>query len=83
MHDDLTSGTPADPLKVREFWLDVVRPAYDVGKLEKIPTIKARTPRERAQAATQNHWLTRKSFGCATGAYADGYSRIQWRSTNG
>lgn len=71
------SDTPngaADPLKVRDFWLDVVRPAADLGKLEKIPTIKARTPKERAQAKTQNYYLTRKTFG----GYGDNYDLIDW-----
>lgn len=77
MNDNPTGA--ADPLKVRDFWLDVVRPAADKGKLDKIPTIKARTPREKAQARTQNYWLTRKTFG----GYGDNYDRIDWKRTSG
>lgn len=76
--DDVGNGA-ADPLKVRDFWLDVVRPAADKGKLDKIPTIKARTPREAAQAQTQNHWLTRKTFG----GFGENYNRIKWKKAGG
>lgn len=79
----MATGGQADPLKVRDFWIDVVRPAYDMGKLEKIPTVLARNVRERSQAATQEYWLTRKSFGCATPEYAVGYERVQWSNGNG
>ena len=64
---------PADPLKVKDFWLEVVRPAADRGKLDKLPTIKARTTRERDVARTQNYHLTRKSFGMP-----EAYERIKW-----
>lgn len=65
---------PADPQKMREAWLEFVRPAADRGKLEKIPTIRARTPRERDIARTQNQWLSRKSFG----GFHTNYERINW-----
>lgn len=71
------SDTPtgaADPLKVREFWVETVRSAADRGKLDKVPTVKARTPRERAQAKSQNYWLTRKSYG----GYGSNYDLIDW-----
>lgn len=72
---ELTGSGPADPLKVKEFWLDTVRPAADLGKLEKVPTKKATTKRERQIADTQNYWLSRKSFG----GFGPNYDRIQWR----
>jgi hypothetical protein len=75
--DDPQHGAPADPLKVRDFWLEVVRPAADSGKLEKIPTVKARTPRQAAIARTQNYWLTRRTIG----GFGDNYDRIQWNHT--
>ncbi len=68
------TGKPADPLKVKEFWLDVVRPAADAGKLDKIPARRPRNLRERSQAKTQNYHLTRKSFG----GFGENYDRIQW-----
>lgn len=79
MQDDLTSGTPADPLKVRDYWLDVVRPAADKGKLDKVPARPARNARERAQARTQNYYLTRKTFG----GFGDNYNRIRWHRNGG
>ncbi len=75
MEDKETMGSgPADPQKMREFWIDTVRPAVDRGKLEKVPTIKATTTRERDIARNQNHWLSRKSYG----AFHDNYERIRW-----
>jgi hypothetical protein len=74
MNDDL-AGKMADPLKVRDFWLDVVRPAADIGKLDKIKPRKATNLRERSQAKTQNYYLSRKSFG---GNYGENYNRIDW-----
>lgn len=68
-----TGSGPADPLKVRDFWLEVVRPAADRGKLEKVPTVKGVSKRGRDIARTQNYHLTRKSIGMP-----EGYERIQW-----
>ena len=77
MIDAPETGTgPADPHKVREFWLDVVRPAADMGKLEKLPTVKGVGTRGRDVARTQNHWLTRKSYGGSSTAYRANYDRI-------
>ena len=64
----------ADPLKVRDFWLDCVRPVADAGKLDKIKPKKATTPREKAQAKTQNYSLTRRVIG----GFGDNYDRIDW-----
>jgi hypothetical protein len=71
--DEVGSGQ-ADPLKVRDFWLDVVRPAADHGKLDKIPARKPRNLREKSQGRTQNYWLTRKSFG----SFGTNYDKIDW-----
>lgn len=67
----------ADPLKVREFWVETVRGAADRGKLETIPTVKARTPREQAQAKSQNFWLTRRTIG----GFGANYDLIDWKRT--
>lgn len=79
---DTPSG-PADPHKVREFWLDVVRPAADAGKLEKLPTVKGVGTRGRDVARTQNQWLTRKSFGGNGDSYRANYERIFRGESNG
>lgn len=76
MHAE-TSG-PADPLKVRDFWLDVVKPAARLGKLDKMPTRLATTTRERDTARIQARLISQRSFGMP-----DGYERIQWRHTHG
>lgn len=65
---------PADPQKVREAWLDFVRPAADIGKLEKFRTIKAKTPQQKDVAKKQNYYLTRKSFG----SFGPNYDLIRW-----
>ena len=70
---ELGSG-PADPLKMRDAWVEFVRPAADRGKLDKVPTQRARTPRERAIAQNQAYWLSKKSFG----AFHDNYDLIDW-----
>ncbi len=70
------SGQMADPHKARELWTEVVRSASDRGKLEKIPTKIARTKKEKAQARTQNHWLSRKTFG----GFGENYDLIEWES---
>ena len=77
MHEDspATGSGPADPLKVKEFWLDTVVPAERAGRLDKIPAQKPRNLRERAQAWAQNHALTRHSFG----GFGDNYDMIKWR----
>ena len=67
-------SAPADPYAQREAWLSFVRPAADCGKLEKLRTHKARTPRERQAAKTQNYYLSRKSYG----AFHDNYRLIDW-----
>lgn len=72
--DEIESGQ-ADPLKVRDFWRDIVVPAERVGKLEKIPTRRARTTRERDQARAQNAVIFRHSFG----GFGENYDRIDWR----
>ena len=77
MHEQdnpVTGSGAADPACVKEFWLDVVRPAADIGKLDKIPARKPRNLRERSQAKAQNYALTRKSFG----AFGDNYESIDW-----
>lgn len=68
---------PADPYKVKEFWKDVVVPAARIGKLEKIPTMKARNARERETARRQNYEITRRSFG----GFHENYNHIKWKST--
>ena len=73
-----TGSGPADPLKVRDFWLEVVRPAADRGKLEKMPTVKGVSKRGRDIARTQNYHLTRKSIGMP-----EGYERIRWNHDRG
>lgn len=65
---------PADPYCVRQAWLDMVVPAERIGKLEKIPTQRAVTPRQIQQAKTQNYYLTRRSFG----GFGSNYDRINW-----
>jgi hypothetical protein len=72
-----TSG-PADPGAVKELWLECMRAADSHGNLEKQPTRRARTPRERAQARTQNYWLTRRVMGMPAG-----YDRIKWNHDTG
>ena len=77
LHEDdypQTGSGPADPLKVKEFWLDTVVPAERAGKLDKIPAHKPRNLRERSQAQTQNYHLTRRSFG----NFGPNYDRIKW-----
>jgi hypothetical protein len=70
---EMGSG-PADPQKVKDFWLDVVRPVADSGRLDTIkPAFKGTSIRGRSIARAQNYWITRKSFGMP-----DGYDRIQW-----
>lgn len=64
----------SDSQQTREYWTEIVRSASDRGKLEKIPTTIARTPKERDTARKQNYWLSKKSFG---GFHAN-YERIQW-----
>lgn len=79
MHEDspATGSGSADPLKVKEFWLDTVVPAERAGRLDKIPARKPRTLRERSQAWAQNHALTRRSFG----DFGENYARIRWHHT--
>jgi hypothetical protein len=67
---------PADPQKVKDFWLDVVRPVADSGRLDSIkPAFKGTSIRGRSIARAQNYWLTRRSYGMP-----DGYDRILWNS---
>lgn len=70
---DVGSG-PADPLKMRDAWVEFVRPAADRGKLDKVPTRKARTPRDRDIARNQAYHLSRKSFG----VFHPNYDLIDW-----
>lgn len=69
-----TGSGMADPQKMREAWLEFVRPAADRGKLEKIPTRKALTQKDRDTARTQNYWLSKKSFA----GWGPNYDRIRW-----
>jgi hypothetical protein len=71
--DSATCGM-ADAYAVREAWLSFVKPAMEQGKLDKIPTVRARTPREREQARVQQYYLSRKVFG----GFGDNYDRITW-----
>ncbi len=70
--EEIASG-PAHPDAVKDLWLDCMKAADSHGNLEKQPTRRARTPREREQARVQNYHLTRKSFGMP-----EGYERIDW-----
>jgi hypothetical protein len=74
-----TGSRMADPYAVREAWLSFVKPAMERGKLEKLPTYRARTPREREQARIQSYYLSRKTFG----GFGEHYDRIQWRKEGG
>jgi hypothetical protein len=60
--EEMVSGQRADPYLAREAWVQTVRSAIDNGKEHLVPTRLARTPREAAQAATQQHYLSRTSF---------------------
>lgn len=64
----------ADPYKCKELWTQIVRGAADKGKLEKIPTKIAKTPREKEQARVQKQCITRKSFG----GFNENYDLIDW-----
>ena len=64
----------ADEHQTREYWTEVVRGASDRGNLEKIPTRKATTKREKQQAQNQNHWLSKKSYG----GFHGNYDLIDW-----
>lgn len=82
--NDIDTSGPAHPDAVRDFWLEVVRPAAERGKLDKIPTVKGVSPRGRDVAKTQNHWLTRRAFsGTGSAAYRAGYDRIRWNHDEG
>lgn len=81
LEQELTGSGQADPYAVKHYWTEVVRSAYDRGKLEKIPTRMASTTRERDQARAQNAAITTKSFG----GWGNNYDRIfrQKDSPNG
>lgn len=64
----------ADPLKVKDFWTDTVTPAYRLGKIDKIPTRQAVTPRDRDIAAKQQAAISKRSFG----GFHPNYERIKW-----
>ena len=64
----------ADYHQQREFWIETVRSAQDRGKLEKVPTKKAETLREKRTAQVQNYWLSKKSFG----SFHANYDLIDW-----
>lgn len=68
-------GIP-DKNATREFWLDVVKPVEMAGRLDHIPARPAETLAEKSAAKTQNHWLSRKSFGFPD---SDWYERIAWK----
>lgn len=78
LEQELTGSGPADPYKVKEFWTETVRQAADRGKLEKIPTRRARTRREFDQARAQNAVIFRKSFGFQSPEFRDNFDRIEW-----
>ena len=65
--------TPAHPDAVKDLWLSCMKPAQAHGTLEKQPTRRARTKRERDVARKQNYWLTRRVMGMPAG-----YDRIKW-----
>ena len=62
-------GGIADKNAVREYWLDVVKPVERAGRLDHIPARKAETLQEKSVAKTQNHWISRKSFGFPDGSW--------------
>src|SRR6266700_1745556 len=63
----------------REGWLDIVKPAYlRRGHTDYLLHQEADTTLRRSRAKTQNHWLTRRSYGMP-----DNYERIQWRHDRG
>ena len=63
----------------REGWLDIVKPAYlRRGHTDYLLHQEADTTLRRSRAATQNHWLTKRSFGIP-----DNYERIQWSHDRG
>ena len=72
-----TGSGPADPQKVKEFWLDTVVPAERAGKLDKIPAGKAVSKQGKKIAQTQNYYLTRRSFG----GFSERYNMIRWKHT--
>ncbi len=56
----------------REGWLDIVKPAYlRRGHTDYLLHQEADTTLRKSRAATQNYWLSRRSFGMP-----DGYERI-------
>lgn len=69
-----TGSGQADPQAMRDAWASFVVPAARAGKLEKIPTRRARTPREHDQARAQNAIINRQTFG----GFGDRYDCIQW-----
>jgi hypothetical protein len=70
---DVVDTPNADPVAVRDFWLQCVQPVARRGALDKIPTRKAVTTRDRDIARTQNYHLTKVSIGMP-----HGYERIDW-----
>lgn len=70
-----TGSGPADPYAMKQAWEQFVIPAARAGKLEKIPTRRARNTRERDQARAQNAVINRRSFGGAGARYDE----INWR----
>src|SRR5260221_3297836 len=63
----------------REGWLDIVKPAYlRRGHTDYLLHQEADTTLRKSRAATQNHWLTKRSFGMP-----DNYERIKWSHGGG
>lgn len=59
---DSNTSQPANQEAVKELWLECAKGAQSRGNLEKLPTRKARTPREVETARKQNAALSRKVF---------------------
>jgi hypothetical protein len=79
MNQPETGSGPADPYAMKQAWEQFVVPAARAGKLEKIPTRKARNARERSQAAAQNAVLTRSVIG----GFGENYDLIDWSKKRG
>lgn len=78
--DTPTTGSgQADPYAQKCAWESFVVPAARAGKLEKIPTRRAQTPREHDQARAQNAVLARRTFG----SFGDRYDAIDWEHSRG
>ena len=72
--DELTAKI-ADPEGVKDFWLQVVKPVAQAGRLDKIPAHTAVTPRGKDIARKQNYELTKRTYGMPKG-----YDKIKWKN---